>query len=116
MKDTESAGLLQEISELLGHPIPSHNDLITNPSTFTNFLSVIKEQTHKLVKEKDEFQKSFSTEQAARIAKEQALRVLETKYKKHEGELVHTKELLVSLQSQGSIFQGQSRGRHFIWG
>lgn len=106
MKDIESAGLLQELSELLGHSVPSHNDLITNPSTFTNFLSMIKEHMHKLVKEKDEFQKSFSVEQAARIANEQAVRVLESKYKRHEEELVHTKELLTSLKSRGPDSKG----------
>ena len=110
MKDSESAGLLQEISDLLGHPVPSHHDLITNPSTFTNFLSMIKEQMHKLVKEKDDLQKSFSTEQAARMSNEQAVRVLESKYKRHEGELVHTKELLVSLQSQGSVPKSNQEG------
>src|ERR1700722_20709755 len=100
MKDSEASHLLQELSKVINHPLPSPHDILTDPSTFANFLSVIKEHAYGLIKEKDELQKSFSTEQAAKMANEQAITILENKYKRQEEELVHTKELLTTLQGQ----------------
>ena len=109
-ESAESTSLLRELSELIDRPLPPHHDITTKPSAFVNFLSLIKEHMHELVNEKDGLQRTLSAEQAVRVSNEQAVRILEGKYKRQEEELVHTKELLTTLQNQATVSMSDQEG------
>lgn len=98
----DTIGLLQEISQAIGYevdPAADFQDILTNELLFNGFLGAILKSVAGMKEKELEHEREVSKEQASRIGGEQALRVVENKFKRQEEEVAACRERIKKLES-----------------
>lgn len=98
----DTIGLLQEISQAINYdvdPASDFQDILANELLFSGFLGAILKSVAGMKERELEHEREVSREQASRIGGEQALRVIENKFKRQEEELAACRERVKALES-----------------